>query len=211
VTSTLGDFEALPFVPGASPFRIKGVVYRAHVEYAREFIPGGERGVIDAFRTAGLRAFYEQQFLASTWYDILPIIPVWTVCARLTGQTMTEFLKARTRHQALQDINGVYRLLLKIASAEMVALRMPRVTGQYFDFGTTTANVLRPGVVRIERQGIPALIVPWFTIVGETYLAVALELAGGKSQIRRHPTVQTGEAHGVPLCTMGCDVFLDGA
>jgi hypothetical protein len=53
------DYEALPFPPGSSPFRIKGVAYRGHVDYAASFIPGGERAVIEGFRDAA-RAFREE-------------------------------------------------------------------------------------------------------------------------------------------------------
>src|SRR5271165_5876625 len=112
------DIEQLPFVAGTSPFRIKGVAYQGHVDYAARFIPGGERAVIEGFRDPGLRAFFEQQFLAASWYDVLPIVPVWHVCARLLDQNPTDFLKVRTRHQALRDINGIYRFILKLASAE---------------------------------------------------------------------------------------------
>ena len=210
--SPLTDYETLPFEPGTSPFHIKGVAYRAHVEYARSEIPGGEKAVIGEFQKPVFKHFFEQQFLASTWYDVFPMLPVWQICARLMRQTPTEFLKARTRHQALLDINGVYKVLLKIASPETVALRMPRLVSQYFDFGKTTANVVRPGLVRIEHSGVPTLIVPWFLTVGETYLTVALELAGGKKfQIRRHPTIPRGDLLGVPVVSTGCDIVLNGA
>jgi hypothetical protein len=204
------DEESLPFAPGAGPFHIKGVVYRAHVEYVNAFVPGGEKAVNAAFRNAALRAFFEQQFLAASWYDLMPIVPVWYTCARLLRQSPNDFLKVRARHQALTDIHGVYRLILKIASAETVALRMPRVITQYFDFGTAQAAVARAGVVRVEYTGIPMFLVPWLSIVGETYLSVALEVAGAKqTQLRRHPTVPSGHAHGMPVATMGVDIHLD--
>ena len=205
--SALDAPEDLPFAPGTSPFRIKGIAYRGHVDYATRFIPGGPAAVNAAFRNPALTTFFEQQFLAATWYDALPLVPVWYACARVLKQPPMEFLRIRTRHQASQDINGVYRLLLKVASAEAVALRMPRVVAQYFDFGTASAQVLRPGVVRVEHTGFPAYMASWFSIVAETYLHVALELAGAsKVHVRRQPFELTGEAHGLPVGRMIGDV-----
>jgi len=204
------DIELLPFPAGTSPFRIKGVAYQGHVDYATRYIPGGERAVIEGFRDPALRSFFDQRFLAASWYDVLPIVPVWHVSARLLQQNPTDFLKERTRHQALRDIHGVYRFILKLASAESIALRGPRIIQQYFDFGTTEATVLRRGLVRVIVSGIPALLAPWLRVVGETFVLVALELAGVKfAQIRRVPVEPGGEAHGVPLAAVGFEIQLD--
>jgi hypothetical protein len=203
------DPEDLPFAPGASPFHLKGIVYRAHVEYANELIPGGEKAVNGAFKSPPLRAFREQRFMASSWYDAMPIVPLWHACARVLGQNPVEFLRARTRHQAHQDIHGVYRLILKVASAEAVAVRLPRVMLQYFNFGKTTSRVVRPGVIHFEHAGIPQAMVPWFGIVGETYVTVALEIAGAKAfSVRRRPILPGGEVQGVPLATLSVEVDL---
>jgi len=201
------DPEALPFPAGTSPFRLKGVVYQGHADYANEFIPGGERAVADSFRDEGLRAFFHQRFLASSWYDALPIVPVWLACARLLGQEANDFLRERTRHQAQRDIHGVYRFLLKLTSAESIAVRMPRVLQQYFDFGRTEASVVAPALVRARVTGVPMGLVPWFRIVSETFLQVALELSGARFvQIRRLAVDRDGTAHGVPLGALGFEI-----
>lgn len=98
--------EDLPFAAGSSPFRLKGIVYRAHCEYAAAFIPGGERAVNAMLTRSDLRAFFEQRFLASSWYDALPIVPIWHACAQVLQMNASEFLRIRTRHQARQDIHG---------------------------------------------------------------------------------------------------------
>ncbi len=212
MSSAPEDYEALPFPAGTSPFRIKGVAYRGHVEYATSFIPGGEQAVIDGFRDPALRAFFAQRFLAASWYDAFPMVSAWHLCAKLLRQNPTDFLKARTRHQALRDIQGVYRFILKLASAEAIALRAPRVVQQYFDFGTTEASVVSRGQVRALASGIPVFLAPWLRVVAETFLIVALELAGVKSaQIRRMPVVPSGEACGVRLATVGFDIRVDPA
>ncbi len=206
------DYENLPFAPGMSPFHLKGIGYRGHIEYANKFVPGGATAMCAAFKNTALSFFFQQQFLAASWYDALPILAAWQVCARLANQPANDFLKARTRHQASQDIHGVYKLILKIASPETVALRVPRAVGKYFDFGKTDAHAVSPGVVRMSQTGLPQVMVPWFIIVGETFLQVALEVAGATGiQIRRRPFESAGEAHGMPLTNVSADVQFDVA
>jgi hypothetical protein len=203
------DYEALPFPAGTSPFRIKGVAYRGHVDYAASFIRGGEQAVVDSFQDPALRTFFEQPFLAASWYDVLPMVPAWHACAKLLEQNPTDFLKVRTRHQALSDIHGVYRFLLKFSSAESIAVRAPRVIQQYFDFGATEASVVSPGLVRVVASGIPTFLVPWLRVVAETYLLVALELAGAPSpQLRRLGVTPSGEGRGASVATMGFEIRL---
>jgi hypothetical protein len=204
-----GD-EDLPFVPGRSPFHIKGIAYRGHFDYAAKHIPGGAAAVNRVFRSSALRFFFEQQFLAASWYDALPIVPLWYACAEVLGRSRVDFLRTRTRHQAEQDIHGVYRMILRLASAEMVAQRIPRVVGKYFDFGSTDASLVQPGLARYVQSGVPAYLAPWFGIVGETFLQVALEIAGAKkTQVRRAPPAAAGAAHGVALVTIAAEVAFD--
>ena len=91
-----------------------------------------------------------------------------------------------------------------------MAVRVPRVFQQYFDFGTTQASVASRGLVRVVTSGVPAFIVPWLRIVGETYLQVALELAGVKfAQFRRLGVTPAGEGKGLPLSSIGFEIQLD--
>jgi hypothetical protein len=204
---TWAEYENLPFAPGTSPFHLKGIAYRGHVEYTNRFIRGGARAVIASFRNPALAAFFDQPFLAATWYDALPILSVWYATARLLNQPPIDFLRTRTRHQAEEDIHGAYRLILNLASAEAVLLRVPRVVGKYFDFGATESHVLRPGVVRFCQTGVPLLMAPWFAIVGETYVRVALEIAGAKrARVRRAPAEPSGEAYGMALVSLAMEV-----
>jgi hypothetical protein len=206
------DHEALPFAAGTSPFRIKGVAYQGHVAWADSSVPGGSRAVSEGFRDPALRDFFAQQFLAASWYDVFPMVAVWHRCAQMMEQQPNDFLRMRTRHQAMRDIPGIYQFILKIASAEAVALRVPRVVQRYFDFGATEASVVGRGLVQAVMRGVPTPLVPWLRIVGETYVQVALELAGVTfAQFRRLPVTAGGDRHGVPLSDVGFEIQLDPA
>jgi hypothetical protein len=178
VTSFDADPEHLPFAPGASPFRLKGTGYRGHMQYAEANVPGGVSAMIAGLRDPRLRAFFEQPFLASSWYDILPLLPAGRVCAKLLGTSYDEYLRTRTRYQARTDLSGIYSVLLKVFSTESVALRLPRIMSQYFDFARVETAVEGRDHVACSTYGLPRILYPWYLPVVTIYVATALEIAG---------------------------------
>jgi hypothetical protein len=168
------------FRPGLSPFHIKGTGYRGHLEYAEKSIPGGQAAVIAALDDPELREFFAQPFLASSWYDVMPMLPLGAACAKIVRMSLDEFLRFRTRLQVEADIRGVYKLMLELASVESVALRIPRIVSTYFDFGTVEAKLVKPGHIEATRTGIPASLLPWHNPVVETYIERVLQCAGAR-------------------------------
>ncbi len=196
-----------PFPPGQSPFRIKGMAYRGHMKYAAERLPGGVAAMLDGLDDPALRAFFEQSFLAASWYDILPLLPAGRVCARLAGTSYEEYLVARSRWQAASDMTGVYKMLIKVASTQSVALRLPKLLQRYLDFGGTVATAVEPGLVEAETRGMPRAVLAWFAPVAATYTVCALELGGAPgARVVGHPAEPDGSAHGVDLVRYRWDV-----
>src|SRR3954447_20372280 len=109
----LDQSRPLPFRPGEGPFRIKGVAYRGHLEYVAEHVPGGIAEMLAGFRDPALVQFFEQKFLPSSLYDIIPLVVAGYVCARQSRRTFYDFVRVRSRYQAQKDISGIYRLLIK--------------------------------------------------------------------------------------------------
>jgi len=77
-----------------------------------------------------------------------------------------------------QHVTGVYKVLLALASPQAVASRIPRLMGQYFDFGDTTIEQRAPSWIVATRSGLPAPIAPWYAAVSEGYSRVVLAQAG---------------------------------
>src|SRR4051812_12259661 len=125
------SFERLPAPAGKSPFRMKGQAFVGHMKYVAAHLPGGTKTFLGGIADPEMRAFFEQPFLASSWYDVFPLVAAGSVCAKIAGVTLREFLRTRTRWQAERDINGVYRFMLNLVSPEAVAMRMPRLIAQY--------------------------------------------------------------------------------
>jgi len=196
--SSPDDYEALPFPAGTSPFRIKGTAYRGHLDYAEAQVPGGQAAIVAQIRDPALRAFLSQPFLASSWYDILPMLPLGAAVARLVGMPLDDFLRFRTRLQAESDMRGVYKVLLHFVTVESLALRIPRIANTYYDFGSADARVLAPGHVESRRTGVPEFLLPWHNPVSETYMERVIGLGGARSPSVRVTRVERdGSAHGV--------------
>ncbi len=201
--SSPGDYEALPFPAGTSPFRIKGTGYRGHLEYAEARIPGGQAAIVAQLRDPALRAFLSQPFLASSWYDILPMLPLGAAVARVVGMPLDEFLRFRTRLQAESDMRGVYKLLLHFVTVEALALRIPRIASTYYDFGTADARLIAPGHVESVRTGVPEMLLPWHNPVSETFMERVISLGGGKNPSVKVTRVERdGAAHGVRVAAV---------
>jgi hypothetical protein len=154
-----------------------------------------------------VRNYFQQPFLAASWYDVLPLVAAGVACARLTGMTQAAFVRHRAQVQAKDDIRGVYKLLLRIASPQMVAMRLVRIIAQYYDYGGTEAEVVRPGLVQAVRTGVPAALAPSFVCVAEPYAEAALTTAGGREvRVKAHAPQPDGSAHGVATVKIRIDL-----
>src|SRR5579883_3482712 len=123
----LDESKPLPFAPGDGPFRIKGAIYRGHLDYVADHVPGGIEAMLGGFKDPRLATFFHQQFLAGSFYDIVPLVVAGYVCARQSRKSFSEFIRTRSRHQAERDINGLYRVLLKLTTPSAVLGRLPRL------------------------------------------------------------------------------------
>ncbi|MDQ3031257.1 MAG: hypothetical protein M3Y87_02495 [Myxococcota bacterium] len=159
-----------------SRFRTKGLTYRAIVAHAERSIRGG-MGTLRSTLDGPLATFCEQPFLAGSWYDFLPVVPLSTRAAELAGIELDSWLRAASRAAAEEQAHGLYRFLLSFASAESIALWIPQLTARYFDFGSIHCEKVGPGHVRMRREGTPAVCVPWYRVVAPEYVLAAIDLS----------------------------------
>ena len=173
------------FAPGTSPFRCKGVVYKGLLASADERCPGGTAAVMARIEDPALRAFFERPFLAASYYDLLPIVPFGQVAAHIAGMPYLAYVRDGGRWQAQQDVHGIYRVLLHLATPRMVCARLPRLTLQYFDFGRTTGHLVGHDRYESSMSGIPRPILAWLQAALTGFIPVALETAGAKNVVVR--------------------------
>lgn len=168
-------------LPGASAFRCKGLVYQGAKRFYDARVPGGAKHVAGLITDEALRVFWEQPFLAGGWYDALPIVELSRVAAHAAGVPHTQLVKESARNVAERDVNGVYKVLLKLASPELVVKRLPRAALQYFDFGTTRDEQLEGKSYTAVQAGVPEILGSWMSTCFAGFAPVALELAGGRN------------------------------
>lgn len=191
------------FPPGESPFHARGLVYLGAQSFYGANVPGGIDAVMRALPDGRLHSFFHQTFLASGWYDILPIVPISATAARVMGVPHRELIMANARTVARRDIPTIYKLLLKLSSPEAVVLRMPKASMRYFDFGESTAQMTQPRLCEAYQKGIPRELAGWFFHAAEGFTEVALGLAGAKDvKVQLDSTTIDGERKGAPTVTL---------
>ncbi len=163
--------------PGESPFRIKGVAWRDTIARHEE-IAGGPAAVAAELPTDALRAFYAQSFLASGWYDVLPMMFVDAAAARVAGIAYADQLRSGTRRQAHRVLSGVYRAFMRMMVPSAVAWSLPRLSASYYDFGSVATERLGAQHVRGTVRGVPRVLAGWYATTSLEFVLVALELSG---------------------------------
>ena len=196
------DRESFPFPIGESPFRIKGSGYLLHMKYVDEALPGGRPAMMAAIARPELRAFFEQPFIVSHMVDIFPLVAVGHVCARILGVSFERFLRTRARHQAEGDLKLFRKLILRVASPEALASRIPAITASYFDFATAEVVEKGSSAVTAVMHGVPSLLVPWMSHVADETVRFLLEYNGAKNLRVRTTSAREGQAHGQELMAL---------
>jgi len=130
------------------------------------------------------------------------------VCGRLSGMSFADFVRARSHYQANRDLNGLYRILLKLTSPSAVLKRLPALLAQYLDFvGPTVETQLDARRCKLRGGPIPMMLVPWFRVVNDVYLQVTLAAAGARDvTVRPFFDEPAGELQGFPAVFMNYEV-----
>ena len=170
--------ERLPYSIGTSPYRIKGTGYLLHLQYVEEHLPGGRAAMKAAIATPELRSFFDQTFFAGHFVDIYPLVAVGHTCARLLGMPFERFIRLRSRHQSEGDLKRFRKLILKIASPEMLASRIPLITASYFDFATAEVVERQTASITAVMHGVPKDLAPWMSYVADETVRFMLEYNG---------------------------------
>jgi hypothetical protein len=196
----------LPFAIGKGPFQIKGIAYRGHIAYCDKHVPGGHRAVLESIGDEELRAFMTQPFFTGSSYDIFPLVLAAKSTAQVAECSVGTLLAARARAQVVDDLSGVYKLLLRLVSPEFVAKRFPSLISQYLDFGGAKVRVLSKRSALALQHGVPLPLADWYIGVTETYIAELLLHSGASTARVRYVAAEVdGESHGMPTLTLTCE------
>lgn len=195
--------ETLPCPPGESPFHAKGHFFQNFIAYYGAVVPGGIQRVWDELPAGPLRRFAEQPFSPLKWYDMLPAMPMIAAAGRALGLPPEQAVRERSSWQSQRDIRGVFKLLLMVASPELVSHRLPQLFLRYFDFGKAAALEVQTGRSRSRQYGLPRILVPWYRPIVEGYCTAILRQTGAKEPAVGWETVERdGERQGIETVTV---------
>jgi hypothetical protein len=192
--------DPLPFAVGDSPFRCTGVNYRNFAAFVDERGAGGLSAFTEALREPSLQKFLSQQFLAASWYDALPMIPLLNELGRALATPPLQLARELARFGVKRDASGIYKLLLKFTSPETLLERSTNTARQYFDFVKSDYAKLDARRYRLTHAGVPAVAAPLYMSIVEGFVEAGLGLAGARDVRQRwQKPSPSGTAHGVPI------------
>lgn len=166
----------LPMAPGTSPFTVKGIGYLTLIEEAKEELPGGFPALRATLGDTTLIRFFEQTFLAVSYYDALPILPISVALCRARNLPYAECVRQRAERRAQHDLQ-LYRAIFRTLSMDQAFAGLLKIWPRYFGFGNVSMRCLRPGQWELHLDDLPALLVPWFLPMAQGYIGAVLRAA----------------------------------
>jgi hypothetical protein len=200
------DAAPLPCAPGSSPFHLKGLAYRGLVHSAAA-TPGGLDALCDTIDDSPLRDFVRQPFLASGWYDLLPIQPITHALAELVRQPFAAVVRLGTIAQARYDALRVFHRMYDGATVEDMPTRIPRFNAQYLDFGRSEVTSIGPKRILSRLHGAPAFTAEWQSVMMAAYTEESARIGGATGmEVTSLPPVAMPSRNGFRIATIGCEL-----
>jgi serine/threonine protein kinase len=207
-SSSVRGSTKLPCPPGSSPFRVKGMAYRGIVQLVERRTPGGFEGLEAHLDDPRIIEFLRQPFLAASWYDILPMVPISAAIAQLLDKPLEILGHEQGSQQARHDVETVYRGLFESTTFENVPAKLARFGRQYYDFGDCVATLVSPGHVELRRRGLPEFVLRWFAPMHAAYAEQILRMKGATFvEATILPAVPAGTRDGFPLVDVATDLL----
>lgn len=185
-------------------------MYRGMLSYIAARAHRNEHELLEVVASPALRTFLRQPFLVSGWYDVLPFTELANLGANAIGITLAQLARDHSRHQAKEDISGVYRLLMRFTPMDVIMSSLPRFAQRYFDFGAYVGERIADRHFRVIRSGIPEPFALYHSIAGAEYSHVACESSGVYTITHSVGELENdGMAHGLRLKRFNIELYWD--
>jgi hypothetical protein len=191
--------DPLPFPPGQSPFHIKGEFYRQMGEWLAFHDGKCEGGVTRALERAGLTAFAGQAFLASSYYDVLPLPRMVMAVAEARGKDVRDLTANMAKGAVEGQMKGVYAAFLSKLTPESFCQRFPQVVQYFYDFGSLAVTPTESGAALL-RSGLPQCISEWWCLATAPFIEIPLRAAGAPDVAVHFRTESRGLDRGLEVC-----------
>lgn len=157
----------------------KGVAFVGILEAAKR-APGG----LDAVR-ARLSPYFRERlepfYTAHSWYPLDELIALMRAVAQVRGADPQELVRDQAARAARQDVEGLYRQVLRSTTPREMSARLPRAFNRYFRpmRAELVANAQR--WMEVEIGPVPATHAEFFRAINEGFVGGALETVGARS------------------------------
>lgn len=195
----------VPFLPGESPFHLKGASFRESLGFY-DRLPGGRDALMQALPDDAHRTYFAQPFTASGWYDVFAMAQLDFAAATVAGVSPFTMIQRASVDQARSSITGIHRGLINILSPKQVAWALPRVMASFFDFAQCTTRGDGDGKVSGICQGVPKLLCGWYQAACTEWMLEALRIRGSTPSATWRAPVVTGLKHGLAVARMEFDL-----
>jgi hypothetical protein len=158
------------------PYEVKG----SHVAQARVVVDErlGAGAFVRLARVAGGDARWESLTI-SDWYDVFVLQRVLEVVAAETGSSVQVLATEVGRHNALSDLQGIYRMFLRIAQPVRMLYFTPQLWRNYVRFGDASAAQNELGSFLAIVANVPETLIAWVEGSSLGFIPTGIELAGG--------------------------------
>jgi hypothetical protein len=178
--------RSMPRPPGENPFRVKGHGILARMAVYDRVVPGGRRAVLEAVGDPATRVYLSQLIVAVGWYDLFAHAVLDLAAADVRRMDPGESVASASAMQARADATGIYALLLKVVSPQLLVRKLGKVSAQYFDHGAVDVVRIDAKAARMTRTGIANQLYWWWGAILEGYVRALFGLAGARDlEIRR--------------------------
>jgi hypothetical protein len=160
---------------------VKGLAYKGLLHLVTTKIDGGVGVLAASMRDSSLRDYITQTFLASTFYDMLPLVAASAAAANLTNVQLDIFAQNQGRAQAKYDAEHAFRAFIQGRSIDDFPSRCKLIASRYYDFGEWEANSFSPGTITFVVKGIPAWASPWFSPLLGGYVSSMVQYVARKN------------------------------
>jgi hypothetical protein len=176
----------LPVAPGESPFHIRGLYYDRLVAYIKK---AGKLENVLASLDPRVRAFAEQRFTWTGWFDALPALPICTSFARCIGEEFESGLRTHTRLAAAQVIPSAFRLPLLATGPTALSTAVAHIGATMMDFIELVSDHTTSTHSHGWYRGIPRFVAPHTANIMVGFFHALLELRGARSVRARYTDV----------------------
>jgi hypothetical protein len=185
---------ALPFLPGTSPFLVKGSYYRELQERLVDW-----DGIMGAVDDGAVREFGLQRFLATEWYDYLPVLLMARALGIYLDCPADQAIGDQAVKSARRQLSGIYKFVLSFASPEVGMRRMSNVYRHIYSFGRCEISISGDRAVSTYHEW-PLMMAWLYQVTTDAWVGALLGISGATS-VRRawSAPVPDGTRDGVDL------------